>query len=120
MASVAPRLDRAESVIAWAHDTLGLTYEEIGGTIGATGRTVLRWRDRRHAPQRRNEAQIEKLDELRFWLETVFAEDREAADAWLRTRLLELRGKTPLVMVKRSDLDAVIEMLATYEVGAFV
>ncbi len=37
------------------------------------GGTVLRWRDRRHAPQRRNEAGIEKLDELRFWLATYEA-----------------------------------------------
>ena len=53
------------------------------------------------------------MDELRFWLDTVFAEDHEAADAWVRTRLLELRGKTPLVLVKRGELDRVIEMLAT-------
>ena len=120
MAGVAPRLDRTESVIEWAHDTLGLTYEEIGDAVGTTGRTVLRWRDRRHAPQRRNEAQIERLDELRFWIGTVFEEDEEAANAWLRTRLLELRGKTPLAVVKRGNLDPVIEMLATYEAGAFV
>lgn len=120
MASIAPRLDKAESVIEWAHDTVGLTYEEIGRAIGTTGRTVQRWRDRRYAPQRRNEAQIEKLDELRFWLDTVFAEDSEAAGAWLRTRLIELRGKPPLALVKRGDVERVIEMLATYEAGAFV
>ncbi len=120
MASPAPRLDMAETVIEWAHDALGLTYDEIGGVLGATGRTVTRWRDRRHVPQREKEARIERLDELRFWLETVFSGDTEAADGWLRNRLLELRGKTPLFLVKRGDLDRVIELLATYEAGAFV
>jgi hypothetical protein len=35
---------KAESVVTWAHDRLDLTFEAVGDAVGASKRTVLRWR----------------------------------------------------------------------------
>lgn len=114
------RTRKAESVVTWAHDRLDLTFEAVGEAVGASKRTVLRWRAGEAVPRRDNEESLARLDELRFWLQEVFGEDRAAADRWLRTRLRDLDGKTPLEMILAREAERVIELLATYETGAFV
>lgn len=114
------RTEKAESVVSWAHDRLQLSYEAIGEAVGASRRSVLRWRAGRTAPRPGNEERLDRLDELRFWLAQVFESDRAAADRWLRTRLRDLGGKTPLEIILAGDVERAIEMLATYETGAFV
>jgi uncharacterized protein (DUF2384 family) len=66
-----------------------------------------------------NEERLSRLEELRFWLEEVFGDNR-AADEWLRTRLRDLNGKTPLESVLTGDVEKVTELLSTYRTGAFV
>lgn len=114
------RAQKTEAVIAWAHDRLDLTYRAIGQAVGASKRTVLRWRTGGTVPRLENEERLERLDELRFWLDEVFGEDRDERDRWLRTRLVDLQGKTPLEVLLSGEIERVIELLATYETGAFV
>lgn len=114
------RSRKAEAVVNWAHDRLGLTFADVGEAVGASKRSVLRWRSGAAAPRRENEERLSRLDELRFWLREVFGPDRGAADEWLRTRIRELQGKTPMEAVLSGDVEDVIELLATYEAGAFV
>ena len=114
------RSRKAESVVTWAHDRLGFTFEDVGEAVGASKRTVLRWKSGATAPRRKNEERLSRLDELRFWLQEVFGDDRAAADDWLRTRLRDLDGKTPLESVLSGEVEKVTELLSTYETGAFV
>lgn len=114
------RTRKAESVVTWAHDRLDLTFEALAEAVGTSKRTVLRWRSGRTAPRRENEERLARLDELRFWLQEVFGGDREGADRWLDTRIRDLDGKTPLEAILAGQVELVIELLATYETGAFV
>jgi hypothetical protein len=111
---------KAESTIEWSHDVLQLTWEEVAEILGTTSRTLQRWREQGTTPLRDNAEKAEKLDELRFWLETVFQGDLDRARVWLDTRLLDLRGKTPMDMIRQQRLDRVIEILATAHEGAFI
>lgn len=114
------RSQKAESVVAWAHDQLGLSYQDVGEAVGASRRSVIRWRTGTTTPRRENERRLARLDELRFWLHEVFGADRDAMDEWFRARLRDLEGKTPLEAVLAGNVEDVIEILATYETGAFV
>jgi hypothetical protein len=87
---------KAESTIEWSHDVLQLTWEKVAEILGTTSRVLQRWREQGTTPLRENAEKVEKLDELRFWLETGFEGDWERARQWLNTRLLDLRGKTPM------------------------
>lgn len=106
-------------MVTRAHDRLDLTFEVIGEAVGASKRTILRWRAREAAPRRENEERLARLDELRFWLQEVFGGDRKAAHEWLRTRVRDLNGKTPLETILAGDVERAIEFLATYQTGAF-
>lgn len=115
------RRGETEAVIEWAHNVLGLTYPEIAGVIGTTERTIYRWRDQQVSPSPEFHEKLDRLGELRFWLETVFQDDPKKADRWIATgRILALDGQTPLSWIRRGRLDRVIEILASYHNGAFV
>ncbi|MFW6192914.1 MAG: antitoxin Xre/MbcA/ParS toxin-binding domain-containing protein [Gemmatimonadota bacterium] len=111
---------KAKSVVTWAHDRLGFTFEDVGEAVGASKRTVFRGRSGATAPRRDNEERLSRLDELRFWIQEVFGDDRAVADEWLRTRLRDLNGKTPLESVLAGNVEKVSELLSTYRTGAFV
>jgi hypothetical protein len=118
--TVAPAKSKAADAIVWAHDFLGFTWEQVGHMLGASDRTVQRWRDYEVAPSREHEERIDALDELRFWVDTVFERDSEAAHDWLNTRLLDLKGKTPLHEIKAGRIERISEILATFHTGAFI
>jgi Protein of unknown function (DUF2384) len=71
-------------------------------------------------PSRYHRIPVHLRQRIRFWLETVFQGDWDRARAWLYTRLLDLRGKTPMDVIRQQRLDRVIEILATAHEGAFI
>ncbi len=109
----------AAATVAWANETLALTFGEIGAVVDADERTVRRWRGSEVAPRTRHQASLEALVDLRHLLEQVF-ETREAAAVWLETPLRGLGGHTPLARLRRGRLQEVVDVLATMEAGAFV
>ncbi len=109
----------AATTVAWANETLALTFGEIGAVIGADERTVRRWRGSEVAPRARHQARLEALVDLRHLLEEVFP-SRDDAAAWLETPLRGLGGHTPLSRIRRGRLQEVVDVLATMESGAFV
>lgn len=111
--------NKAAELVEWAHDFLGLTWPEVGAMLDTTGRTVQRWREDT-LPSREADVRLDQLDELRFWLNTVFEDDDAAAEQWLRTRLLDLRGKTPLHAIKAGRMGQIAEFLATFHTGAHI
>ena len=112
-------LKLAASTVAWANETLALTFGEIGAVVDADERTVRRWRGSEVAPRTRHQASIEALVDLRHLLEQVFP-SRDEATTWLETPLRGLRGHTPLSRLRRGRLQEVVDVLATMESGAFV
>lgn len=109
----------AARTVEWARDWLELSNSEIGTAVGAAGRTVTRWAHRTALPRPTHRARIEKLNELRHLLDTVF-DGPEAAQEWLHTPVPAFRGRTPHSLVRRGQLDKVMGTLAALESGAFV
>jgi uncharacterized protein (DUF2384 family) len=112
-------LRHTAETVAWAHDTLALSFGEIAAAVEADERTVRRWRGAEVAPRARHQASLEALVDLRHLLEEVF-ESREQAAEWLHTPIKAFRGHPPIVLIRRGRLRDVVEVLATMESGAFV
>lgn len=110
----------ATRAIEWAQEALGMTYAEVGTAVGVSERTVSRWAQQSHPPRREHRDRIEKLNELRQLLTTVFANDVTAAQEWLHEPVPMLRGRTPMSLVVKGQLDDVIGVLAGLESGAFI
>lgn len=110
----------ATRAIEWARTALGLSYAEVGGAVGASERTVIRWTQRSHPPRREHRDRIEKLNELRQLLTTLFGDNATAAQEWLHEPVPMLRGRTPLSLIVRGQVDDVIGVLAGLESGAFL
>lgn len=104
--------------IDWAHDELGLNYREIGEAVRAHERTVLRWKARETLAAPKYRERIESLRELRYLLGEVFA-DEESAQTWLRSPVPALRGRTPISYVRAGRIGRIVELLATFQSGAF-
>lgn len=109
----------AAEAVAWAHDTLELGYSEIGMAVEADERTVRRWEGRKVVPRGRHREKLEQLRELRHLLRAVF-ESKPEADEWLHTSVPAFRGRTPISLIRQGRLEAVIDVLATMEAGAFL
>lgn len=110
----------ATRAVEWARETLGLTNAEVGVVLGASERTVIRWSQQAHPPRREHRDRIEKLNELRHLLSSVFGDDGDALREWLHEPVPALRGRAPLSLVAKGELDDVIGMLAGLESGAFI
>lgn len=120
MATTTVAQSKTAEIVDWAHDFLGLTWDDVGSVVGTSGRTVQRWRGYDASPARETQPRLDELGELRFWLETVFKNDNRAAQEWLHTQLLDLRGKTPLQAIKVGQIGTIVEYLATFHTGAFI
>lgn len=107
------------ATVSWAHDTLGLSFGDLGAVLHADERTVRRWRGEEVVPRARHHANLKALVDLRRVLEDVF-ERREEMVEWLNTPLRAFRGRPPVTMLRQGHLKDVVEVLATMESGAFV
>ncbi len=112
-------LQVAKRAVEWARSVLGLSYLEVGAATGASERTVMRWAQGVHPPRREHRERIERLNELRQLLTTVFGNDTAAAQAWLHEPVPLLRGRTPMSLITKGAVDEVIGVLAGLEAGAF-
>lgn len=110
----------ATRAIEWARVVLGLSYAEVGSAIGASERTVIRWVQQSHPPRQAHRDGIEKLNELRQLLSTLFGDNVAAAQEWLHEPVPMLRGRTPLSLIVKGQIDDVIGVLAGLESGAFL
>ena len=109
----------AAQVIEWARKELELSYHEIGQMVNASGRTVMRWAGSETPPSRENRDRLTRVSEVRHLLESVFREPNAAVE-WLHGPVPALRGRTPLSLLLRGELDEVVGVLANLESGAFL
>ncbi|MFC1540337.1 antitoxin Xre/MbcA/ParS toxin-binding domain-containing protein [Gemmatimonadota bacterium] len=109
----------AESTTEWAQEKLDLSIVDIAEVLGISRRTIQRWNRKEHVPSRSHLERLEKLNELRFLLESVFR-DNDAALKWLWSPCPAFKGKTPISLLLRSEIKPVLGALASIESGAFL
>ena len=108
----------AGSTVEWAQDELELSAEEIARTVGANRKTVARWRDGASAPSTEHRKHLERLNQLRYFLETSFR-SFDAARKWLHSPAPGLQGRTPIFALTEGDMDSVLKLLGTLAAGGF-
>lgn len=123
MSTLSPRknaqIGQVRRALKWAESTLELSDTEMGGALGASPRSVARWREALHQPSERHIQAAERLLELAHALDAVFGSDVERLHAWLHESLPALRGRTPLRMIVSGYIDDVLTILANIDSGAF-
>ena len=122
MTTAARRLE-AEStaeLIRWMREYLGLTYKQVGTLAGATTRTAQRWADADEltVPSGDRRVKVEQVRDLKRLLASTFP-DEQVALQWLHREVPLLGGRRPIDLIKRGDLDPVVEALAGAHAGAF-
>lgn len=113
------RAGQVRRALEWAERTLELSAVEVGGALGASPRSVARWRDELHQPSERHVQAAERLLQLAHAFESVFGRDVDRMQQWLHQPLPALRGRTPLRTIINGNLDEVLTLLANVESGAF-
>jgi uncharacterized protein (DUF2384 family) len=122
MATAARRLE-AEStaeLVSWMRSYLGLTYKQVGTLAGATTRTAQRWgkADELTVPSGDHRVKVEQLRDLKRLLVSTFP-DEQVALKWLHREVPLLGGRRPIDLIKRGNLDPVVEVLAGAHAGVF-
>lgn len=112
-------LKNAARTMEWARSALGLSYAELAGATGASERTVIRWAQQTHPPRREHRLRIEKLNELRQLLASLFGPNATTAREWLHDAAPSLRGRTPMSLIVQGQVGDVIGALTGLEAGAF-
>jgi hypothetical protein len=106
--------------VRYASDTLEFTDQEVGSALGASARSVARWRSANTTPAPRAVVAAERLLELSQALQEVFGDDVEALQAWLHERVPALGRRTPLRAIVDGDIDDVLTVVANTDGGVFV
>lgn len=121
----APAARRLESkftakLVGWTRSYLGLTYSELGTLAGAATRTAQRWGDPKDVtvPSGDHRVKIEQLHEVKRLLASTFS-DEEVALEWLHRDVPMLQGRRPIDLIRRGDLQPVVDVLAGAHAGAF-
>ena len=109
----------AESTTEWAQETLELSIVDIAEVLGISRRTIQRWNRKEHVPSKSHLERLEKMSELRFLLESVF-KNNDAALKWLWSPCPDFKGKTPISLLLKADIDPVLGILAAIESGAYL
>jgi uncharacterized protein (DUF2384 family) len=121
-ASTARRLESQSiaELVAWARTILGLTYREVGEIAGATTRTAQRWGDREtlSIPEGAHRTRLEQLRDLRRLLGSTFADEHVALE-WLHRPVPLLEDRRPIDLIRRGELEPIVEVLAGAHAGAF-
>jgi len=114
------QLRQVKRALEWAENTLELSDAEVGSALGASARSIARWREDRHQPASQHVQAAERLLELAHALDVVFAGDMKRLHAWLHEPIAAFRGRTALRMIADGKLDEVLTTLANVDAGAFV
>lgn len=107
----------AVQTIEGARDAFGLNYGEVAGALGVDRRTVLRYRKLATVPAVSVRERLEKVREIRHLLDEVFA-SVEARTEWLYSPVPLLRGRRPIDLLRKGELDELRGVLAGLYSGA--
>lgn len=119
MDATEPTLDISPGrAIVRLEDELGLTEPEIAGALGASQRTLERWRSGESHPQRAARLRLTQLLALARRLEETFAGG--GIGDWLRTDNRYLGGMKPSEAIRAGRLDRVEGALEALDSGIFL
>lgn len=100
-------------------EDLGLSAGELSAALGASARSIERWRDGLTHPQREARGRLAALIALdRHLLETF--DSPEAARTWLRVSHPYVGGLTPVEVLRAGRPDRVEAALEALESGVFI
>jgi uncharacterized protein (DUF2384 family) len=98
--------------------TLGLTQDEIGEIVEASGRSVSRWSSGEVVPQRLNK---QRLVELAYVAEAVTQVlPRDHANLWMFTPNRMLGHETPAARIREGGYKDVIDLIEALADGVVV
>ena len=100
-------------------DYLQLTEGELAQAVGASPRSVARWRVDQSYPQHEARRRLDSLDALVRRLDESFTSP-EGAVLWLRSESGYFGGLRPLDALLRGRIDAVDAALEALDSGLFV
>lgn len=112
-------IEFAGAALGWAERELELTDPEIAQTLGVDRKTIYRWRKQESAPAPEQRRQMEKLTQLKWFLENAFRTPA-IGKRWLHQPVPALKGRTPISVLTGGDIDSVLAVLATNASGAYV
>ena len=110
-------MEFAGAALGWVERELEMTDPEIGQTLGVDRKTIYRWRKRESAPAPEQRKRMEKLTQLKWFLENSFRTVTQGK-RWLHQPVPALRGRTPISVLIDGDIDAVLSVLGTHASGA--
>ncbi len=109
----------AQETVDAAVAVLELNFEQLAEALQVDRRTVYRYRKCQTVPTPEVRVRFDTLREILQLLEEVFAtqEDRQT---WLYRSVPLLRGRRPIDLMLRAELEPVVEILAGYQAGAHI
>ena len=110
---------RISDVIASAHDVFGIEYTTMSRVAKVDRRTVLRWKERSNAPGSAARKNLQPLMQLTRLLQEVFRSSEDARE-WLHSSVATLGDRMPVDLLREGRVRPVVQVLATYQSGAFL
>jgi DNA-binding XRE family transcriptional regulator len=112
-------LDEAQNTFDVFREKYAWKNADLADALEVSRRSVQRYSNGDSNPTRKVMKKIADLRDLSILLDEVFV-DREAAVRWLNTSVPVLKGRRPVDLIRRGELDQVISALASVYSGAFL
>ena len=106
------------STVSSAIERLGLTYEEVGGIVDASARSVARWTSGQVVPQRLNKQRLIELAYVADALAEVLPRDQ--ANVWMFSPNRLLGHGKPADLVRDGEYQRVLALIDAMAEGIFV
>jgi len=99
-----------------AHESLGLTWRQIAGALGADESTLHRWRSGESEPRAVYVSRMEALKE--FQTELLDAMHPEPAREWLGTTVPSLGGRRPVELLSEGSIEPLTRIVMQLNMGS--
>ena len=119
--AVVQNLERqaAQEAVDAAVAVLDLNFEQLADALQVDRRTVYRYRKRQTVPTPEVRRRFDMLREIIQLLEEVFAKPEDRHE-WLYRIVPLLRGRRPIDLMLKAELEPIVEILAGYQAGAHI
>lgn len=109
----------AKHAIKLADDSLGLNNAQMASAIGVNERTLYRYKNAENAPSPAVIDRLGKIREIDQLLSEIF-KDKNAQFEWLYSAAPVYRGRRPIDLIKKGELDKIISTLSGIQSGAYI
>lgn len=112
-------LDETQNTFEIFREEYAWNNADLADALEVSRRSIQRYSNGDSNPTRKVMEKIADLRDLSILLDEVF-EDREGAVRWLHRSVPMLKGRRPVDLIRRGELDQVISTLASLYSGAFL